>query len=559
MNNSLLKSGWIHALVMGLIAYPLASIVDKLVAVNEDVNILAFTCLMMLSSSFILLVIAGPGKLTKESLKTPHTWIYGILETITVAVGIMIMVYISATEAAALSRTTAFFALGISLLFLNQSTNKIELVGSAFLIFGFIFVINGMNIPVETKGLVILLVIVKNILQASKKITAEVHKTNRKSKTFKEELRIVGLVMGVTSVMVSTTFILLAVFQNTYNLTIHEEIPTIMDFLNFKTFVLAFFSGIILLSINKYLEFYVSKTLGAKYLMAMASLQLVGVYFLEVILSNMGVLEMKQFSSESIFALSIIFIGNSIIALSGFMKDLTFIRRGLKQDTLANVDDNFIEDEADFDVVKLNLSNLLNLYDSNSKKLASDTELDRVVLDNIVNYDYGEFKIENKIAKKINDFASQHVSTTDQLTKAHNRYYLDHVATSLFKENELFNLYFLDLNKFKPINDKYGHEVGDYVLSETVAKLNSLDSFDNYVFRIGGDEFVLIQVGNIEQQLEDLITQTIEQPVQYQEIPLEISTSVGRVNSEKYNNIEDMIKDADKLMFEHKKQKGISR
>lgn len=559
MSNHLLKSGWIHALIMGLIAYPLASIVDKLVAVNEDVNILAFTCLMMLSSSFILLVIAGPGKLTKESLKTPHTWIYGILETITVAVGIMIMVYISATEAAALSRTTAFFALGISLLFLNQPANKIELVGSGFLIFGFIFVINGMDIPVETKGLVILLVIAKNILQASKKITAEVHKTNRKSKTFKEELRIVGLVMGVTSVMVSTTFILLAVFQNSYNLTIHEEIPTIMDFLNFKTFILAFVSGIILLSINKYLEFYVSKTLGAKYLMAMASLQLVGVYFLEVILSNMGILEMKHFSSESILALSIIFVGNIIIAMSGFMKDLTFIRRGAKQDTLANVDGNFVEDESDFDLVKLNLANLLNLYDSDSKKLALDTELDRIVLDNIANYDYGEFKIENKIAKKINDFASQHVATKDKLTKAHNRYYLDHMVESLFKQNELFNLYYLDLNKFKPINDEHGHEVGDYVLAETVTKLNELESFNNLVFRVGGDEFVLLQIGNIEQKLEDIITQTIEQPVQYQEIPLEISTSIGRVHSDDYDNLEDMLKDADELMFEHKKSKGVNR
>tara|TARA_Y100001960_G_scaffold308147_1_gene365183 strand:- start:7157 stop:8779 length:1623 start_codon:yes stop_codon:yes gene_type:complete len=539
---------------MGLIAYPLASIVDKLVAVNKDVNILAFTCLMMLSSSFILLVIAGPGKLTKESLKTPHTWIYGILETVTVAVGIMIMVYISATEAAALSRTTAFFALAISLMFLNQPTNKIELVGSACLIFGFIFVINGMDIPLETKGLVILLVILKNVLQASKKITAEVHKTNRKSKNFKEELRVVGLVMGVTSVMVSSTFILLALFQNGYNLTLHEEIPTIMDFLNFKTFVLAFFSGVILLSINKYLEFYVSKTLGAKYLMAMASLQLVGVYCLELILSNFGVLEMKQFSQESIFALMVIFVGNSIIALSGFMKDIKFIKKGEVQDTLANVDGNFVEDEEDFNVLKLNLSSLLSLYDHNSKKLSKAIDINRVVLDNIANYEYGEFKIEKKIAKKINDFASTHVSTTDQLTKAHNRYYLDHIVTSLLKNNELFNLYYLDLNNFKPVNDKYGHEVGDYVLSETVAKLNALKDFNNYVFRLGGDEFVLIQIANLEQQFEELIMQTIEQPVEYEAIPLKISTAIGRVHSEKYDNLEDMLKDADSLMYDDKKK-----
>lgn len=552
---NLLKSGWIHALVMGLIAYPLASIVDKLVAVDSNVNILAFTCLMMLSSSFILLVIAGPGRLTKESLKTIHTWIYGILETITVAVGIAIMVYISATEAAALSRTTAFFALAISLIFLNQPTNKVELVGSLFLIFGFIFVINGMDIPLETKGLVILLVILKNVLQASKKITAEVHKTNRESKGFKEELRIVGIVMGITSIMVSSTFIILALVQETYGIKIHNQIPSFLDFLNFKTFVLAFFAGVILLSINKYLEFYVSKTLGAKYLMAMASLQLVGVYCLEVVLSNFGVLEMKSLSAESFAALAIVFIGNIIIAVSGFIKDFNFIKQGQQQDRLANLDDNFVDSESYFDLVKLNLCNLVKLYANDTQSLAKDLEIDRIKLENIINYEFGELKVETKIARKINDFASENVSIKDGLTKAYNRYYLEHKIANMIKNGEQFKIYYLDLDKFKPVNDTHGHEVGDYVLKQIVKGLSSLDYFNDSIYRLGGDEFILVQTHGLEKDLSKLIMQQIEKPISFKDLVLEVSTSIGISLSSEFKNLEEMLSHADKMMFENKKSR----
>ena len=63
----------------------------------------------------------------------------------------------------------------------------------------------------------------------------------------------------------------------------------------------------------------------------------------------------------------------------------------------------------------------------------------------------------------------------------------------------------------------------------------------------------------MEKDLEELITDTIELPVEYNGMQLQISTSIGRVHSDNYENLEDMLKDADKLMLEHKKSKGVNR
>lgn len=557
--SNLLKSGWIHALFMGLIAYPLGAMRQKFVATNGDINILVYTGLCMLCASWLLLFLSGNGKLTLKSLRTPHTWIYGLLETVTISVGVFIMVYITATEAAALSRTTAIFTFVLSMFFLRQDAKRSELLGFFVMIIGFIYACFLIELPIALKASLILLIILKNFLQASKKVTIELHKTNQASLTEKDRMRVTGIVMAITSMIFMSGLFLIAGFQSFYDFKIHNYLPMLGDFLNFKMFLVAIIGGGLILSLNKYLEFFVGKALGAKYLMTMASLQIVGLYVIERLLSYTEWFEMKEFSIENFYALGIILLGNLIISLSGFIKDLTFIRKGEKQDTLANLDDNFIGNEIDFNLVKLNLANLLSLYDQDSKALAKDIEIDRIKLDNIINYEYGEIKINNKLAKKINSFASQNVSTKDKLTKAYNRYYLEHTVNKLFKSDDEFKLYYLDLNKFKPINDDHGHEVGDFVLVETVSRLNDLEAFNGKVFRIGGDEFVLIQTDDIDTDLTSLITKKIEKTISFKNLSLEISTSIGITISDEYNNLSDMLKDADDLMFENKKRKGVNR
>lgn len=553
MFSQLLKSGWIHAFIMGLIIYPIGTITQKFVAINTDINIIAYTCLCMLSSSFILLIMAGPGTLTKESLKLPHTWIYGLLEMFTLSVGVAIMIYISATEAAALARTTAIFTFLLSIIFLNQATSKTEVFGFAILVLGFLYAANLIDLPAQVKISLIILIIVKNFLQASKKITAELHKTNRKAKNFKEELRVTGVVMAVSSLLISISLATLAYLQEKYSFNIHPQIPTFDDFINFKLFIISIWGGILLLSILKYLEFYVSKTLGARYLMAMASLQIIGIYFIEKILSLFGIIDMKDFTTENFIALGIIFLGNIVIASSGFIKDMKFIKKGRIQNTLSNLDTNFVDNEEDFNVAKTNLNSILSMFEHDINKVTDKLGSIQENLENLVESEYGEFKLKLTTAKKINNFASMNVSLKDQLTKAYNRYYMEQKTTALFEAGINFKLIYLDLNKFKPVNDKYGHEVGDKVLIEVTQRLESLLDDNDILVRLGGDEFVIVKISNFN-SIAKTIVEIIEKPFNIDNLnEIKISTAVGiSESSSTYQSLEDMLDSADKQMFNDK-------
>lgn len=556
---NLINSGWLHALFIAVIAYPLGAVSQKFVVSYTDSNILVYTALFMLSSAIALLFVAGPGELANKTLKRPETWIYSFLQILTLIFGLLIMRYVSATEGVALGLMTGIFTLLISTVFLNQKTNRYELLGVSVILYGFYMIIMAAQIPTEAKAFLILFILARGFSQSSQKLITEIHKTNRKAVSFKSQIRVTGFIMAVASFVFLTFLLSVAFIKSGHDISFLKPFPYFNDFMDSQVYIFAGCLGLFVVSVSKYCEFFAGKSIGAKYLTSITSLQIIFVYLLELVLARFDLLERTEIDYSVIGALALILFGNFVISMAGFIKDFHFIKKGEKQDTLANLDDNFMEEERDFKLLKLNLSNLLTLYNKDSKKLAQELEVDRITLDNIMSYDFDEQKIENKLAKKINDFASQQVGNIDKLTKAYNRYYLDHKADELLKTNNPFKLYFLDLNKFKPINDEYGHDAGDLVLATTIPRLSELEAFNDCVFRVGGDEFVLLQVNNIEEHLEDLITKTIELPVKYNDIQLQISTSIGRVHSNDYDNLESMLKDADELMFEHKKSKGVNR
>lgn len=83
----------------------------------------------------------------------------------------------------------------------------------------------------------------------------------------------------------------------------------------------------------------------------------------------------------------------------------------------------------------------------------------------------------------------------DPLTEVFNRDGLFHQLELLIRPRKKFYLYYMDLNYFKQINDTYGHNVGDRVLTEFTRRIQK-HLGDNHIFaRISGDEFVLVRVG----------------------------------------------------------------
>lgn len=97
----------------------------------------------------------------------------------------------------------------------------------------------------------------------------------------------------------------------------------------------------------------------------------------------------------------------------------------------------------------------------------------------------------------------------DKLTKLENRASYDKKLISYmhssFKEKYKFGVFFIDLDKFKLINDNYGHLAGDEVLVEVGKRLKSVIRDSDTVFRIGGDEFSIIALPVRNQKELELI------------------------------------------------------
>ncbi len=99
---------------------------------------------------------------------------------------------------------------------------------------------------------------------------------------------------------------------------------------------------------------------------------------------------------------------------------------------------------------------------------------------------------EDRRKRKILEIAS-----TDPVTRVNNRFALEQRYEQLFVErrhdDQLIQLVYLDLDEFKPLNDQYGHDVGDAFLRLFAEKLSQSVSREDFVARIGGDEFVVLR------------------------------------------------------------------
>ncbi len=138
---------------------------------------------------------------------------------------------------------------------------------------------------------------------------------------------------------------------------------------------------------------------------------------------------------------------------------------------------------------------------------------------------YGFFDVFGQIEKytkllEEKNIALSTLANYDPLTGLSNRRHFMSTAEECIKtaekNNSMFILMFIDLDYFKSINDKYGHETGDELLKIVSKKIRSLIKSTDIASRVGGDEFVLLikdvnrtQTENIAKRILDSVTETI--------------------------------------------------
>lgn len=156
------------------------------------------------------------------------------------------------------------------------------------------------------------------------------------------------------------------------------------------------------------------------------------------------------------------------------------------------------------------------------------------------------------------------ISNRDSLTNIYNRRYIYNRAEEIIEEykrigNE-FSICILDIDRFKNINDTYGHQVGDRVLKEfTKVIKDNLRSYD-LLGRYGGEEFIII-LKNPDLKANSMIVERILQIIRNKNFKcgnaeITFTFSAGVSNSNELNKvsitIDDLVNIADKRMYEAK-------
>lgn len=152
----------------------------------------------------------------------------------------------------------------------------------------------------------------------------------------------------------------------------------------------------------------------------------------------------------------------------------------------------------------------------------------------------------------------------DPLTEIYNRRYgieqLNNYCAEYVRSKEPFSVIVLDLNRFKQVNDVYGHQAGDAVLKETVARLKRTLRESEMLCRFGGDEFVIIakHAGSVEAQVlaERIVTaNAFDDQMLFEDITLPIPRWCIGIASCPTDGVTpaDLLRAADQRLYEAKK------
>ncbi|WP_391087057.1 diguanylate cyclase [Vibrio sp. NH-UV-68] len=163
-----------------------------------------------------------------------------------------------------------------------------------------------------------------------------------------------------------------------------------------------------------------------------------------------------------------------------------------------------------------------------------------------------------EVKRRLSESSLGQLASRDALTGVYNRHALMHNFERYRKESRKLplSLLVLDLDYFKAVNDEHGHDVGDKVLTETAALIDSL-SDEHLVYRIGGEEFC-VALHNCDvtsaQEKAECIRGAIEKS-SFNSVsePISLTASIGVYQCDHYANLESVLKEADKELYRAKK------
>lgn len=172
---------------------------------------------------------------------------------------------------------------------------------------------------------------------------------------------------------------------------------------------------------------------------------------------------------------------------------------------------------------------------------------------------YGFLKSITEKENLLNEIT--YTAFNDSLTELPNRRDIEKNIEKALSENKRFAILFVDLDKFKLINDSLGHSHGDDILKKVARRIEENIRYQDYLARSGGDEFLII-LNDIENENEITeiaknIVRRFRKPFELEDTTVHITCSIGICLYPKNGeNMETLMKNADIAMYKTKEKQG---
>lgn len=565
-------SGLIQAFIVVLLS-AVFNIYVRFATLVFNVEPIVFGFVSMISAALVLSLASGPGKLVTETAKNKSTWLYGFCSIAVFITDIYLSRYVSATEVSLISRIAIPLSIIAAFMFLKRSPKKEDALGVSLVILGLIILTTIQNSL--TLHIVALLALATGIVQTGEYMFAETHKQSSQAQsegTIRDKARVVGFVSFITS-MIFFGFVLILSLLKTYTFSDTfvdmAFIPPLHMFVHKESILTGLFYGVFISSVLRYCLWSASYKIKTESILALMALVPIVTLLLEWLVSlhpkfsqNLTMFEGER--GHIILIVTVLMsIGSGLSVFLRARREIAKEKSGnfwtdLKKSMTIDKQDISIHHSTtakdDYDIVCSALEYTRGDKEKASRLLEMSENTFTVLLEG-----KGSLALVEEESKKLARKYRNKIAKRDALTGLMNRSSFMSQAKDELETAKQASILFIDLNKFKPVNDTYGHEAGDFILKGVAERLTALLPKRALIARLGGDEFTILLQGKTKEHVAEhaeAIKKSLAEPFDFNGTEIIIGGSIGIATApEDGNDPEKLLKLADEGMYKEKSER----
>ena len=529
-----------------------------------DVNAITFTVMSMVATALTLSFIAGPGRYVSSTLKSWQSWFYGFCLIGTYVLDLLLVAHVSGTETGLLNRMTIPASVIAVYLIFRRKPNHGLLIGNSIVVLGLgiMIALQGWSIW-QNIWIITILVVVFNI---SETLVAETHKeydnANQKG-NFRDRVRVLAFVSFITAVLFFVACIGLSVLKEG-GLALPEFIPPLAAYIHAPSLLAGLGYGLLFAPANRYLQWAAVTKIKSENVLAIMALVPMFVFMWEWLFGLFFPLSLASQPATGWLFLATLLV--SVGALLSILLQMplnlraecswasfkTEFKKAFRASEISSIQ-HIASAEDDYEIICATLEHT----GGNQEQAAELLNIPHDTL-HVLYEGKGTLALTAGASQEVSRRYRKHVANRDALTGVLNRSGFMTEVKKLLGNVKSANIFFIDLDKFKPVNDTYGHEAGDKVLQGVASRLSKMLPEGGIVTRLGGDEFCILLpniTATVATKTVTKIQQTIAKPFKFNGIndAINISASVGTSRYPKDSvHIDELLKLADGGMYREK-------